>query len=177
MQQKLKAAELLKMDEEDIFQLFKESSRQKSYNSLKENEYQPFIISNKIKGKFGQQYEKIQQKGFNIEYPEPLDDTTLEKINDMKDLYRGKPLNQNFDEFINIKEWMSQGPETGNKIATAPLPPQPSPNAQVVQPSPQVNQGVLPNGLTKTETALLKPEEQLMRLNQRQAGPQQTGQV
>jgi hypothetical protein len=62
-------------------------------------------------------------------------------------------------------------------VASAPLPPTPSPDAKIVQSSPQVNQSILPNGLTKTETALLKPEEQLMRLNQRQAGPQQTGEV
>jgi hypothetical protein len=55
-------------------------------------------------------------------------------------------------------------------VASAPLPPTPSPNSQVVQSSPQVNQNVLPNGLTRTETALLRPEEQLMKLNQRQQG-------
>ena len=78
-------------------------------------------------------------------------------------------------KYIRPEDWLtnskrSEAPSGEQRVASAPLPPTPSPDSKVVQSSPQVNQNVLPNGLTRTETALLRPEEQLMKLNQRQQG-------
>jgi hypothetical protein len=177
MQQTLNKAKLLEVPDEELYNKFKEAGQISSYRSLQNDSFKSFNISPKIKGKFGQQYEKLQEKDFNIEYSEPLDADTIDKINDIKEIINGIPLNKNFRDFINPKDWMSQVPGTENRVVTAPLPPQPSPNAQVVQQStPQVNQNVLPTGLTRSETALLKPEEQLIRLNQRQTNLP-TGQV
>jgi hypothetical protein len=176
MQQTLNKAKTLEVPDEELYKKFKDAGHLSSYRSFENNSFKSFDISPKVRGKFGQQYEKLQDKGFNIEYGEPLDADTIDKINDIKEIINGIPLNKNFRDFINPKDWRSEVPGAENKVATIPLPPQPSPNAQVVQPSPQVNQGVLPNGLTRSETALLRPEEQLIKLNQRQTGLP-TGQV
>jgi hypothetical protein len=176
MQRKINAAKNLEVEDSEIYKKFVDTGLRKNYSPLVNDSFQPFDITPKVRGKFGQIFQKLQDKDFNIEYNEPLDSDTREQINDIKQLIRGIPLNKNFYEYIKIKDWVSEAPGTENKVATAPLSPQPSPNAQVVQPSPQVNQGVLPNGLTRSETALLRPEEQLIKLNQRQTGLP-TGQV
>ena len=49
----------------------------------------------------------------------------------------------------------------------APLPNQPMPSAQVLQPQPQAPGNITSQGLTPTELALLSPEEQQIRLRQR----------
>jgi hypothetical protein len=178
MRQTFNAAQTLEVPDNIISKKFKEAGLSKQYSQLKNNKFEPFDISPKIKGKFGEQFKKIEERDFNIEYDKPLDSNTLSTINAIKRAVRGVPLEGNFRDYIDLKDWISgEAPQSGQPTNVSNLSLQPSPNAQVVQPSPQVNQGVLPNGLTKTETALLKPEEQLMRLNQRQAGPQQTGQV
>ena len=173
MQQTLNKAKTLEVPDEELFKKFKEAGQLSSYRSLENNSFKSFDISSKVKGKFGQQYEKLQDKGFNIEYSEPLDADTIDKINDIKEIINGIPLNKNFRDFINPKDWRSEGPGTENKVATAPLPPQPQPNAQILQ-SAQSSQAIMPQtGLTNTEMALLSDEEKAMRLSQRGTPPQQ----
>jgi hypothetical protein len=171
----------LNVDEKLFRKKFEDAQQGDNFRYLKNNQFNPFTLSQKTKGRFGEQFQEITNKFDDLEYTNPLDDMTKESIKSIRNILKGIPLNQNFDDFINIKDWLidtrSEGPGTENKVATAPLPPQPSPNVQVVQPIQQVNQGaVLPNGLTRSETALLRPEEQLIKLNQRQTGLP-TGQV
>jgi len=171
----------LNVDEKLFRKKFEDVQQGDNFRYLKNNQFNPFTLSQKTKGRFGEQFQEITNKFDDLEYTNPLDDMTKESIKSIRNILKGIPLNQNFDDFINIKDWLidtrSEGPGTENKVATAPLPPQPSPNIQVVQPIQQVNQGaVLPNGLTRSETALLRPEEQLIKLNQRQTGLP-TGQV
>jgi hypothetical protein len=173
------AASLLGMDDKALAKKFAERQESNAYGYIKNNKFYPFDITTEVGQKFKQQREKLESEFDQLKFEAPYDKDTSKVINELQKIMRQIPLNDNFDSYINPKDWIIEGnrSEAPATSKTAALPPQPSPNAQVVQPSPQVNQDILPNGLTKTETALLKPEEQLMRLNQRQAGPQQTGQV
>ena len=52
-----------------------------------------------------------------------------------------------------------------DEIETPPLPPQPMPNAQVLQ--PQAPGNIMASGLTPIENALLSEEEKMIKLRQR----------
>ena len=102
----------------------------------------------------------------------PYDDTTRDMLNSIKDILREMPLDGKFNDYINPSDWLldtkAQTPGGQQQVASAPLPPQPMPNQQVVQPNPQVAQGnPMQNGLTATENALLSDSEKVMRLKQR----------
>ena len=60
---------------------------------------------------------------------------------------------------INLNDYLIE------EVQTPPLPIQPMPNAQVLQPQAPAN--ITAQGLTPTELALLSPEEQQIRLRQR----------
>ena len=53
------------------------------------------------------------------------------------------------------------------EVQTPPLPMQPMPSAQILQPQPQAPGAITQNGLTPTENALLSEEEKQIRLRQR----------
>ena len=65
-------------------------------------------------------------------------------------------LDTNFNDFINPADFLLE------EIQTPPLPRTGAPIA-----NPQVSQVIPQTGLTQTETALLSPEEQLIRQRQR----------
>ena len=72
-------------------------------------------------------------------------------------------LNLNEDFNIQLTDYI----QPSTTVNAAPLPIQPMPSAQVLQPQPQASGNITSQGLTPTELALLSPEEQQIRLRQR----------
>jgi hypothetical protein len=174
MRQTFNAAQTLEVPDNVISKKFKEAGLSKQYSQLKNNKFEPFDISPKIKGKFGEQFKKIEERDFNIEYDKPFDSDTLSTINAIKRAVRGVPLEGNFRDYIDLKDWISgEAPQSGQPSRVANLPIQPQPNAKILQ-SAQSSQTIMPQtGLTNTEMALLSDEEKAMRLSQRGTPPQQ----
>jgi len=158
-QQKLRkdllAAEILGSDEFLLRKEFNERQLKKDFNRLKNGIFVPYEPSANIKREFQQIEDRI---GVPNPYIEALD-----AINDIKLELRGLTLDDNFDDYIDVNQYMQYFeplPET------QPLPPQPMPDSNIIgQVQPQ--QLTTSQGLTPTELALLSPEEQQMRLRQR----------
>jgi len=159
VQQKLRkdllAAETLGSDEFLLKKEFNERQLKKEFNRLKNGIFVPYEPSANIKREFAQIEDRIG-------IPNPYIDA-LDAINDIKLELRGLSLDDNFDDYINVNQYLQYFeplPET------QPLPPQPMPDANIVgQAQPQ--QFMSSQGLTPTELALLSPEEQQIRLRQR----------
>ena len=114
---------------------------------IKKNRYQPFGLSdNQIEGFI----RNARENG----YINPVDRQTLKKINQiLKRLYK-----LNLDEvFPNLGIELERS--SGFTLPTSALPQMPMPNVNTVN----TTQAVDPNtNLTRTETALLSPEEQVI---------------
>ena len=177
MKQINEAALLLGMDDKAIGKKFAERQESNAYGYIKNNKFYPFDITTDVGQKFKQQREKLESEFDQLKFEAPYDRDTMQVIKELSKIMIQIPLDGDFYEYINPKDWIIEGNRSEAPAAnkSAELPPQPSPDARVVQSSSQANQAVLPNGLTRSETALLRPEEQLIKLNQRQAGQQ--GQV
>ena len=72
-------------------------------------------------------------------------------------------LNINKDFNLRLEDYL---PGTPDQVS-APLPPQPQPNPQVVSSMQQQTPNVMQSGLTPTEGALLSEEEKMIKLRQR----------
>jgi hypothetical protein len=78
------------------------------------------------------------------------------------------PLSGKFEDYINPEDFIIEKKSLfgdRSELQTPPLPEQPMPNPSVVQAPAQMN--MMQNGLTPTESALLSPAEQQIRLKQR----------
>ena len=135
----------------EMFDSFNSRGLKKDYNILSQGSFNPYFPSKgtidafyKIAEETGQpnpfiQVEGILNRMFNIFYTKKLNDEWNFKLED----------------FLPSAEPQSR----------APLPEQPMPNQQIIQPAQQVN--LMQSGLTATEGALLSEEEKMMRLKQR----------
>jgi len=173
MKQVNDAAKLLEVTDEQLFEKFTKRQEPNAYRYIQNNKYKPINITFEIQKKYREQYEQLENSFDNLQFTAPYDDTTRDVLNSIKDIMREIPLDGNFNEYINPKDWLidvkAQAPGNQQQVASSkPLPPQPMPNQQVVQPNPQVAQGgPMQNGLTATENALLSESEKVMRLKQR----------
>jgi len=166
MRRKIDALKLLGWNEEKIEELFDRRGKRKMYQSLINNEFVPFSVTdNAIKG-FENLVLDQMEKG--LEFKNPIDDRLLEQIDLMRQIMSGKALNQDWDlkaePFLFNQEKKQEKP-TGTikweqaKIETPPLPQTPQPVVNNVQmasvKSPITN-------LTRTEEALLSPSEKII---------------
>jgi hypothetical protein len=141
------AAKELKVPERKIEEIFEKRNALPLFEAIKSNRFTPFTISDKMKDT----YEELAKEK-NI--PNPLNRAVEKKIDAIiQRLDKGQKINKPFI----IKE--------DDFVAAAPQLPD---NTAVVQnPQPVItprNTNVLPQtGLTRTETALLSPGEQIIR--------------
>jgi hypothetical protein len=181
MKQVNDAAVLLEVSPQDLRKKFMDRGEANAYNHISTDRFYPFEITDPIAKKFREQRTALESEFDDLKFEAPYSSGTIQTLNQLKSLMKQIPLGSNFYDYVKPEDWLidtkrSEAPGGEQQAARTPLPPTPMPDQQVVQTTPQVNQGVLPNGLTRSETALLRPEEQLIKLNQRQAG-QQTGQA
>ncbi len=149
----INAAEILGADGDELLREFRERQLSSAtFSNLKNGRFEPYFPSIDIQNKFKENADKIGQ-------PNPFIDAS----SILRDLQREmQQVNLNNSLEIKIEDYLLEEPI----IETPPLPPQPMPNASILTPPIQQVAG-LQNGLTPTESALLTPEEQRMRLKQR----------
>ena len=153
----IEAADILGADELEVRQEFNERQLGKVFSRLSNDVYTPYIPSENIEREFRQIENKI---GVSNPYTESLD-IIREIIFDLRNL----SLDDNFDEFINIENYLPQ--PLINPQSQSALPPTPMPNPQVIQTAAMPAAGAMNQGLTPTENALLSEEEKQIRLRQR----------
>jgi len=170
----LQAAKRFDVDDYDIRQKFKERKgiSSKVLNSLMNGEFVPVNFS---ESRFEKKIKKIRDNETQFGFSYNLSDDELYPKYELKDVISNLKYNSLGDEFYYDKQDLRSEAPTENieveqvaeipqsEIKTPPLPEQPKPVA-VAQATPQVNPNTL---LTRSETALLSPTEQQIRLNQR----------
>jgi len=151
------AADLLGADEDDIRKEFIDRNLRKTFNSLTNDQFEPYYPTQGILREFREISE-------NIGEPNPFEEAE-DVIQDIRDDLRDLSFEDNFE--IDINEYVD--PEDFEaKIVTPPLPTtvtSAQPNPQVIQTAqaPSINQ----LGLTPVEQALLSDEEKQIRLRNR----------
>ena len=95
--------------------------------------------------------------------PNPYDEALLD-INDIVQDLRNLSFDDNFEDVINISDYII---DEGELISQAPLPIQPMPSSEVIQTAQNQALGNMNQGLTPVENALLSEEEKQIRLRQR----------
>ena len=160
MLKNLEAADILGADEDEIFKEFRDRQLRGDYRDLSNDRFDPYYPSRNIRKEFEEIAERIGE-----ENPfEEVEDILLDIRDDLRDL----SFQDQFD--IDVTDYITDDMFSAG-IQTPPLPGNVTsamPNPQVIQ-TAQANLGNVPNngGLTATETALLSPEEQQIRLRQR----------
>mgnify|MGYP000097164610 FL=1 len=149
------AALFLGIPEDTIRDVFKRRREKKLYDAIMDNEWYSMGISGGIEKGFEYTAEKHG-------IPPTYDDYTKDTIKDLQDLMNDIPLNQPWR--IKPKDWIRSDkpmkiPEGFEPVGVAPLPPTPMPDQKLVASAPQINQQT---GLTRTESALLSPSEQVI---------------
>jgi len=152
----IEAAELLGVDDFELRKEFRERQLTKDFNRLNNDIFDPYTISDSIKREFRQGSDKL---GISNPYLEALMD-----INDIVLDLKSLSFEDDFDEFINVEDYLQDESEP---VASLPLPQQPMPSPAVVQTAMAPAPGVTNQGLTPIENALLSEEEKQIRLRQR----------
>ena len=152
MQNHVKNAQTLGLNQSDAFESFDSRGLKKDYIYLNEGAFQPYFPSNKI-------IENFQDIANRTGQPNPLTDA-LGEVQSMYSDFLGLRLNE--DWTFKLEDYLPQSITAPGQSA---LPEQPMPNVNIIGQTPQFN--TPQQGLTPTELALLSPEEQQMRLRQR----------
>ena len=137
----------------------------REYGALFGGDFRPYTPSQNIVEKFARKADEFREA--NPEYSDPFQEalpTIIEMIQefsgaDLSESWKFKPSDfglEEIDEEIQFKD-----PTVGS------LPPQPMPSANVVQTAAVQAPGVMNQGLTQIENALLSEEEKQIRLRQR----------
>ena len=153
MYRDLKAAQLLGVSTGNLRKEFKERQlSQETYNSLNRGVFKSYFPSEDIQARF-------QEISRNIGQPNPFR-IALPTLQQLRFNFNNLRLDFNFDNFINPGDFLLQD-------APAPIAaPQIPQSGAVITPPPRAD--VIPQtGLTRTETALLSPEEQIIRARTR----------
>jgi len=146
-------AKSLGIKDNKIFELFDKRGLGSTYNELTSGEFKPFYPSKKIIERFDDLASEIDIKSVFDQA-----ESTIDKMEDS--MYR---LNLYQDWNLNLEDFL---PDTEPQGQSA-LPPTPMPNAQVVQAAAMPAAGVMNQGLTPTENALLSEEEKQITLRNR----------
>jgi len=163
MRRKIDALKVLGWSDEKLRELFDRRGKLNAYDSIMNNEFVPFKLTKKTIESFDRLVEDQAEKG--LSFTNPFDDRMIEKINSMEELMEGRPLNTDwtidaedfFDKEPSKKDETPLPTEGGEVWEQTSLPRTSMP--KVAQIPPQINQQT---GLTRTESALLSPEEQVI---------------
>jgi len=156
MQRVVKAAEILGLKDKKMFQIFGDRQLAPTLGIIQKNRFKPFNIGSGTQKVYRDQAQQLKDEFENLNYKTPLDARTYRQIAKMIKKMSKIPLNKDFDEYINLEDYLSK-PEPRSDLPTQvpPLPEQPQPNPQVVQSMPQV-MGLTQTGLTPTRECIIK---------------------
>ena len=145
------AAKMMRLSEKKIEAEFVRRGHKKLYGLIKENKFMPFGIT---KGMYAA-YE-YQSKKFGI--PMVLNKRVVKKLERIIKRLSKQRLNKKFR--IDEADYISSLPDIGTVAPQVPkLAATPMPDQKLVASAPQINQQT---GLTRTESALLSPSEQVI---------------
>jgi hypothetical protein len=166
----LTAAETLGVSRNVLSRQFKDRQiSEKNFNNLRNAQFDPYLPSADIEEKFAENARKLGGPNpYNIARPQ-----ILRMVNDMQRMRLNSRALFSTDERLLKAEGGEveslPGLDINNyllpEVQTPPLPIQPMPNAQVLQ--PQAPGNIMNTGLTPVENALLSDEEKQIRLKQR----------
>ncbi len=166
----LTAAETLGVSRNVLSRQFKDRQiSEKNFNNLRNAQFDPYLPSADIEEKFAENARKLGGPNpYNIARPQ-----ILRMVNDMQRMRLNSRALFSTDERLLKAEGGEveslPGLDINNyllpEVQTPPLPLQPMPNAQVLQ--PQAPGNIMNTGLTPVENALLSDEEKQIRLRQR----------
>ena len=153
MYKDLKAAQLLGISNVNLRKEFKERQlSEDTYNALNKGVFKSYFPSEDIQARF-------QEISRSIGQPNPFR-LAIPALQQLRFQFNGLRLDLNFDNIFNTGDYLIQDSPAPS---AAPQLPQ---SGSVVTPPPRAD--VVPQtGLTRTETALLSPEEQIIRLRNR----------
>jgi hypothetical protein len=161
----LKAANEFDVEDQELAEVFEKRNRSaKEYGPLFTGEFRPYIPSESIIQKFEEKSEEFRLA--NPGYVNPFE-AALPTIADMIDVFSGADLSKSFK--FNLSDFgVEEVQETKpfDPFSSA-LPPTPMPSGEVIQTAAVQAPGIMNQGLTMTENALLSEEEKQMRLRQR----------
>jgi hypothetical protein len=160
--QVIDAAQLLDVNDRDLFLKYKERGENKDYNFMRRNFYNPYDISRATKKDIREQRQALEENFSILNLPPEIDTNVLRILYDMKRDMMNIPLQGSFQEYIKLENYLIPDQRSSLPTNVRPLPEQPMPNQQIVQ-TPQPMQ----QGLTVTENGLLTDEEKAIRLRQR----------
>lgn len=164
------AAKLLNVTDEDLTNKFKARQELNAYKYIENNSFKPLDITTDIQKKYQEQYEEKENTFENLKFSMPYDETAIELIDSLKEIMKDIPLDGNFSDYIKPGQWRmkkSETPSGEQRVASAPLPPTPMPDTNIIQRQTTQQANVMQNGLTPTESALFSESEKIMRLKQR----------
>jgi hypothetical protein len=156
MRRTIDAALFLGIPEDEIRDAFKRRGKKKLFDKIMDNEWYSMGVTKGVEKGFEYTAEK-----YNI--PTTLDDYTKDTIKDLQEIMNDMPLNTPWR--IKPKDWLrsdkpQQLPEGFEPTSKAPpLPQTPMPDQKLVASMPQINPQT---GLTRTQSALLSPSEQVI---------------
>jgi len=155
MRRTIDAALFLGIPYDTIRDVFDRRGKKKLFDRVMENQWYSMGITDKQEEGF----EYTQQKH---KIPPTLDEYTKEIIKTLQEIMDEKPLNQPWR--IKPKDWIKKDrpielPPGHEPVGAVPLPQTPMPDQKLVASMPQINQQT---GLTRTESALLSPSEQVI---------------
>ena len=140
----------------------------KTYNFIQANRYQPLNIPEGFKERQRDIAEKLQEDFETQRFRSPVNRKALKQISRIKRKLGRLKLNKNFDQEINVEDYLLPEPGAQSSLPTqAPQTPQPNPAVVTPPVQPAV---AAQSGLTPTEEALLSPSEKAIRLRQRGLG-------
>ena len=170
MNKDLTAAETLGVSRNVLSRQFKDRQiSEKNFNNLRNAQFDPYLPSADIEEKFAENARNLGGPNpYNIARPQ-----ILRMVNDMRRMRLTNRGLFSTDERLLKSEGGEveslPGLDINNyllpEVQTPPLPIQPMPNAQVIQ--PQAPGNIMATGLTPVENALLSDEEKQIRLRQR----------
>jgi len=156
----------------DIEELFARREQKSDYAMIMENEFLPFTIKKSAVESFENLKQDQAKKG--LPFVNPLNDTVLEKINEMVEAMAGMQLNKEFD--LNVENFLltpqgtekiiippeiieqNDGIKWRNTSQTPPLENMPKP---IINTTATANKNPITN-LTRNQEALLSPTEKVI---------------
>jgi hypothetical protein len=161
----LKAANEFDVEDQELAEVFEKRNRSATeYGPLFTGEFRPYIPSESIIQKFEEKSEEFRLA--NPGYVNPFE-AALPTIADMIDAFSGADLSKSFK--FNLSDFgVEEVQETKpfDPFSSA-LPPTPMPSGEVIQTAAVQAPGIMNQGLTPTENALLSEEEKQIRLRSR----------
>jgi hypothetical protein len=148
------AAEELEADMSEVRKEFRDRGLGRDYNDMLNEKFDPYFPSQKIQ----QEFKDIESR---IDVDNPFEEVK-DVINEIKQDLRYLDLTDEFD--IEIEDYLIN---QSDPFAQSALPPTPMPSANVVQTAAVQAPGVMNQGLTPTENALLSEEEKQITLRNR----------